>query len=362
MDNNFYKNKKVFITGHTGFKGSWLTLWLLSLGADVTGYSLEPPTSPNLFDVLKIEKKINHIIGNILDEEKLNKSLKETQPEIVFHLAAQALVRQSYVEPKQTYQTNIIGTVNLFEAIRKTKSVKSVVIVTSDKCYENKEQNIAYEETDAMGGYDPYSSSKGCTELITNSYRNSFFNISDFGKKHNVAIASVRAGNVIGGGDWAKDRLIPDCISSIYKNETINIRNPSATRPWQHVLEPLSGYLLLAKKLFTDGTKFSGGWNLGPENIDVIEVETVVKKTIEILQKGEYKIENNNKFHEANLLQLDISKAKTKLNWKPTFHANQAIQYACDWYKNFYENENFNAFEFCLKQIDEYINKNKISN
>ena len=357
MDNNFYKNKKVFITGHTGFKGSWLTLWLLSLGADVTGYSLEPPTSPNLFDVLKIEKKINHIIGNILDEEKLNKSLKETQPEIVFHLAAQALVRQSYVEPKQTYQTNIIGTVNLFEAIRKTKSVKSVVIVTSDKCYENKEQNIAYEETDAMGGYDPYSSSKGCTELITNSYRNSFFNISDFGKKHNVAIASVRAGNVIGGGDWAKDRLIPDCISSIYKNETINIRNPSATRPWQHVLEPLSGYLLLAKKLFTDGTKFSGGWNLGPENIDVIEVETVVKKTIEILQKGEYKIENNNKFHEANFLQLDISKAKTKLNWQTVFHANEAIKHTCEWYKNFYENEKFNAFEFCMKQIYEYMNK-----
>ena len=362
MDNNFYKNKKVFITGHTGFKGSWLTLWLLSLGADVTGYSLEPPTSPNLFDVLKIEKKINHIIGNILDEEKLNKSLKEAQPEIVFHLAAQALVRQSYVEPKQTYQTNIIGTVNLFEAIRKTKSVKSVVIVTSDKCYENKEQNIGYAETDAMGGYDPYSSSKGCAELITNSYRNSFFNISDFGKKHNVAIASVRAGNVIGGGDWANDRLIPDSVRSIYKNEPIIIRNPNAIRPWQHVLEPLSGYLLLGEKLFTDGINYSESWNFGPENIDIIAVETVVKNTIEFLLKGEYKIVNNNKFHEANLLQLDISKAKTKLNWKPTFHANQAIQYACDWYKNFYENENFNAFEFCLKQIDEYINKNKISN
>ena len=359
MDNNFYKNKKIFITGHTGFKGSWLTLWLISLGADVTGYSLEPPTNPNLFDILNIKVKINHIIGNILDEENLNKSLKKAQPEIVFHLAAQALVRQSYIEPKQTYETNIIGTVNLFEAIRKTESVKSIVIVTSDKCYENKEHNIGYKETDAMGGYDPYSSSKGCIELITNSYRNSFFNITDFGKKHNVAIASARAGNVIGGGDWANDRLIPDCVKSIYKNETINIRNPNATRPWQHVLEPLSGYLLLAEKLFTDGIKYSGAWNFGPENIDVLSVENVVKKTIEFLQKGEYKIESNNKFHEANLLQLDISKAKTKLNWKPTFHANEAIKQTCEWYKNFYENKNFNAFNFCIKQIEKYFEKIK---
>jgi len=253
IENTFYKNKKVFITGHTGFKGSWLTLWLLSLGADVTGYSLEPPTNPNLFDVLNVRGEINHIIGNILNEEKLNKSLKEAQPEIVFHLAAQALVRQSYIEPKQTYETNIIGTVNLFEAIRKIKSVKSVVIVTSDKCYENRELVYAYKEEDSMGGYDPYSSSKGCAELITNSYRNSFFNVTDFEIKHNVAIASVRAGNVIGGGDWANYRLIPDCVKSIYKNETITIRNPNATRPWQHVLEPLSGYLLLAEKLFNDG-------------------------------------------------------------------------------------------------------------
>ena len=287
---------------------------------------------------MKIQNKIKHIIGNILDEATLVKSLNDAQPEIIFHLAAQPLVILSYSEPKLTFETNITGTINLFEAIRKTKSVKSVVIVTSDKCYENREQNIGYAETDAMGGFDPYSSSKGCTELITNAYRNSFFNINEFGKTHNVAIASARAGNVIGGGDWALDRLIPDCVKSIYKNEIITIRNPQATRPWQHVLEPLSGYLLLGEKLFSEGTKYSGGWNFGPDNLEVISVENIVKKAIEVLQKGDYKIENNNKLHEANLLQLDITKATTELNWKPLLNAQTAVELTINWYKNYYNN------------------------
>ena len=236
---NFYKQKRILITGHTGFKGTWLTLWLLKLGTNIVGYSLEPPTEPCLFEILKLKDKITHIIGDIRDIEKLKYVLKKYKPEIIFHLAAQSLVRLSYKFPKETYETNVMGTLNLFESIRESKSVKIVINVTSDKCYENKEWEYAYRENDILGGYDPYSSSKACSEILTSCYRSSFFNPEDYGKKHNISLASVRAGNVVGGGDWQEDRLIPDCIKSLSKGKSIIIRNPNAIRPWKHVLEPL---------------------------------------------------------------------------------------------------------------------------
>ena len=253
---NFYTNKKILITGHTGFKGSWLTLWLTELGAEVIGYSLEPPIKPSLFEVFNLKNRIIHIIGDIRDEEKLKDVFKEYKPEIIFHLAAQPLVRLSYQEPKLTYETNVIGTLNLFEGVKEMESVRVVINVTSDKCYENKEWVYGYRENDPMGGYDPYSSSKGCTELLTAAYRNSYFNPKDYGKTHQVSLASVRAGNVIGGGDWQVDRLVPDCVKALSKGETVKIRNPHAIRPWQHVLEPLSGYLFLAMRMWEEPTKY----------------------------------------------------------------------------------------------------------
>lgn len=347
MFNNIYKNKKVFLTGHTGFKGSWLALWLTRLGAEVCGYSLSPNTKPSMFQKLDIGNKISKsIIGDVLDSEKLEKAISDFQPEIIFHLAAQPLVRLSYSEPLLTYQTNVIGTLNVLEAARKCSSVKAFVNVTTDKCYENKEIQRGYREDDPMGGYDMYSSSKGCVEIMSSSYRRSFL-------KDGYAMATARAGNVIGGGDWALDRLIPDCIRGINDGIDIEIRNPVAVRPWQHVLEPLSGYLLLGQKLLEDGQKYADGFNFGPNEESVLTVAEVAKKVTEFYGKGKVIVGEKSPLHEAGLLMLNIEKAEKVLGWTPTYNADDTIKNTVDWYKKFYSNQE-NMLNFTIKQIEEY--------
>ena len=361
MDEYFreiYGNRRVLITGHTGFKGSWLSLWLTELGANVIGYSLEPPTEPNLFESVNLKDKITHIIGDVRDEEHLISVFEKYQPEFVFHLAAQPLVRISYKEPKLTYETNVLGTVNILEAVRKTKSVRVCVIITSDKCYENREWVYGYRETDPVGGYDPYSSSKACAELVTSAYRRSFFNPKDWGKTHNVALSSVRAGNVIGGGDWGEDRIIPDCMRALSKGETVVIRNPSATRPWQYVLEPLSGYLLLGTLMYEDGTKYSDAWNFGPNDESIITVEELVKLVIKHWGSGAYRIDTSSHHHEAGLLKLDASKACVLLGWKPIYDVYEAVEKTINWYKIFYNGmRKEKLYEFTLGEIGEYVNR-----
>ncbi len=355
---DIYKNKKVLITGHTGFKGSWLSLWLTELGANVIGYSLEPPTEPNLFEAITLKDKITHIIGDVRDEEHLISIFEKYQPEFVFHLAAQPLVRVSYKEPKLTYETNVMGTINVLEAVKKIKSVRVCVIITSDKCYENKEWVYGYRETDPVGGYDPYSSSKGCAELVTSAYRRSFFNPEDYSKTHNVALSSVRAGNVIGGGDWGEDRIIPDCIRAIAKNKAINIRSPQATRPWQYVLEPLSGYLLLGALMYEDGGKYSSAWNFGPNDESIKTVEDLVNLVIKYWDGGTYTIDTLNHPHEAGLLKLDASKARALLGWKPIYDVYKAVEKTINWYKNFYNGmRNEKLYEFTVGVLWEYVNR-----
>lgn len=352
MFNNIYRGKRVFLTGHTGFKGSWLALWLTQLGAKVCGYSLEPNTKPSMFKELLIENRIEKsIIGNILDIGKLEQSMKEFQPDIVFHLAAQPLVRLSYSEPILTYQTNVIGSLNVLEAARHTPSVKAFVNITTDKCYENKEVNRGYKEDEPMGGYDMYSSSKGCVEIMSSSFRRSF--LQDEGT---YAMATARAGNVIGGGDWAEDRLIPDCVRYINTDEKIEIRNPIAVRPWQHVLEPLSGYLLLGQKLLEEGKKYAEGFNFGPNEDSVLKVADVAKKVCEYYGKGEVVVQKRDNLHEANLLMLNIEKAEQVLGWTPTFTADEAIKHTVEWYKHFY-NQDIDMYDFTMKQIEEYTTK-----
>lgn len=352
MFNGIYSDKKVFLTGHTGFKGCWLSLWLTMLGAKVCGYSLAPNTNPSMFNELNISSKIEKsIIGNILDVETLKSAISEFQPDIVFHLAAQPLVRLSYSEPVLTYQTNVIGSLNVLEAARKCKSVKAFVNVTTDKCYENKEINRGYREDEPMGGYDMYSSSKGCVEIMSSSYRRSFLQDSSA-----FAMATARAGNVIGGGDWALDRLIPDCVIAINKGEKIEIRNPIAVRPWQHVLEPLSGYLLLGQKLLEHGKKYAEGFNFGPDESNVLKVADVAQKVVEFYGKGEVVVQKRDNLHEAGLLMLNIEKAERVLGWHPSLKANEAIKNTIEWYKNFYNN-NGDMFEFTLGQIKDYSNK-----
>ena len=352
MYNEIYKNKKVFITGHTGFKGSWLAIWLTQLGAKVCGYSLEPNTKPSMFNELNISGKIEKsVIGDILDTEKLEKTMRECKPDIIFHLAAQPLVRLSYSEPVLTYQTNVIGTLNVLETARKTPSVKAFVNVTTDKCYENKEVKRGYKEDDPMGGYDMYSSSKGCVEIMSSSYRRSFLQ-----GNNTYAMATARAGNVIGGGDWALDRLIPDCIRGINKGIDIEIRNPIAVRPWQHVLEPLSGYLLLGEKLLTDGKKYADGFNFGPNEESILTVAEVAKQLTEIYGKGKVVIGEKSPLHEAGLLMLNIEKAKKVLGWQPAYTANEALQKTVDWYRHFY-NKDIDMYEFTCRQIDEYAGR-----
>ncbi|MEC0370789.1 CDP-glucose 4,6-dehydratase [Paenibacillus chibensis] len=336
--NNFWYGKKVFVTGHTGFKGSWLCMWLYLLGAEVVGYATKPPTSPSLFELCNVEKLLSKsVLGDIRDQDILKKEMNLFQPDIVIHLAAQPLVRDSYRLPVDTYSVNVMGTVNLFEAVRNTKSVKAVVNVTSDKCYENNEWVWGYRENDRLGGHDPYSNSKACAELITSAYTNSFFNIHDYAN-HGVAIASVRAGNVIGGGDWAKDRLIPDCIQALLDSKPIYIRSPHSIRPWQHVLEPLSGYLSVAEKLYESGTIYSGPWNFGPEDGDARTVEWVVQKLCDKWDENHgYIVEGGLNPHEASYLKLDCSKSKSRLNWSPKWDLNEALNQTIEWtiaYKN----------------------------
>lgn len=347
---NFWNKKRVFITGHTGFKGSWLCLWLHLLGVEVTGYALLPPTDPSLFEQCNIVKMINSIIGDVRDIELLTKSMILAKPEIVIHMAAQPLVRESYKKPAETYAINVMGTVNLFEAVRKCDSIKAVINVTTDKCYENKEWLWGYRENEQLGGYDPYSNSKACSELVTSAYRNSFFS------PEGVAVASARAGNVIGGGDWAVDRLIPDCIRALLKQEKIVIRNPEAVRPWQHVLEPLGGYLILAQKLFENGLRYARGWNFGPDDSDAKPVEWIVQKVCSKWGAGaNYEVDPGEHPHEANYLKLDCSKAKLELGWHPIWNLEQAIDRVIEWARAYKDNQDIK--ELCLRQIKEYSNK-----
>lgn len=355
MFNNIYENKKVLITGHTGFKGSWLAFWLTKLGADVCGYSLLPPTEPNHFEHL--DMNIRSEIGNILDTDKLESVFSDFQPEIIFHMAAQPLVRLSYREPQETFETNVLGTVNVLEACRKTASVRAIVNVTSDKCYDNKEWGRGYCENDAMGGHDPYSASKGCAELVAGSYRDSFFNPSDFGSKHNVLLASCRAGNVIGGGDWAEDRLIPDIMRAVSSNEKVEIRNPNAIRPWQHVLEPLSAYLQIGQKLAEGNVEFAEGWNFGPDYNSSITVQEVVGNIKSFWSKIDYKLEScTNAVHEANLLKLDCRKAHDKLKWQGVWDSKMTFEKTVEWYRNFYEKNVISSAE----DLSTYIEDAKI--
>lgn len=331
---DIYKGRKVLVTGHTGFKGSWLSLWLASLGAEVHGFALEPNTTPSLFESAGVREKIaSSSIADIRDHQTLLNAVREIEPEIVFHLAAQPLVRLSYQEPRETYETNVMGTVNLLEAVRSTPSVRVCQVITSDKCYENREWVYAYRENDPLGGYDPYSNSKGCSELVVSSYRQSFFH-PDRISEHGVSISSVRAGNVIGGGDWALDRILPDCIRALEKNEPINIRNPHAIRPWQHVLEPLSGYLWLAAKQYLEPGSYEGGWNFGPGGVGNVAVSDIVTMVVNEWGSGSWACEDPDaeKVHEARFLKLDITKANDVLEWRPVNSVKDAIKTTVDWY------------------------------
>jgi len=348
-----YFRKKILVTGHTGFKGSWLTLWLTSLGAEVIGYSLPPNTEPAMYNILNLQNKCKSFFGDIRDKEYLNKVFTENKPEIVFHLAAQPLVRLSYYEPVETYETNVVGTLNVLEAARKCSSVKAFVNVTTDKCYENREVNHGYKEYEPMGGHDMYSSSKGCVEIMSASFRRSFLH---GGKPY--AMATARAGNVIGGGDWALDRLIPDCVQFINIDKPIEIRNPIAVRPWQHVLEPLSGYLTLGHKLFESGEKYAQGFNFGPNEESVLTVADVAKRVVQYYGKGEVVIGKKSDLHEANLLMLNIEKSEQVLGWIPTYTADEAIMETIEWYKRFYNGQDM--FDFTLGQIKNYERKMKI--
>ena len=354
IDRDFWQGKKVFITGHTGFKGSWLCLWLHSLGAQVIGYALKPPTDPSLYELCSIDKLVESHIADIRDSEALSKALSAVHPDIVIHMAAQPLVRDSYKIPVETYSVNVMGTVNLFEAVRNSKSVKAVINVTTDKCYENKEWIWGYRENEPLGGYDPYSSSKACSELVTAAYRRSFFNSSNTSNlSTSVAVASARAGNVIGGGDWATDRLIPDCVRAILKNEKIVIRNPQAIRPWQHVLEPLSGYLMLTQKLFEEGPRYAEAWNFGPDDSDAKPVEWLVGSLCKKWGDGaSYMIDKGKHFHEAHYLKLDCSKARSELGWQPRWDLEKAIESIIEWTRAYKSGKNIQ--EVCLKQIEEY--------
>lgn len=356
---NFYKGKRVLVTGHTGFKGSWLSIWLHELGAEVIGIAKNPQTEKDNYVLSGIGKKIKaDIRADIRDGEKIKEIFSKFQPDIVFHLAAQPLVRLSYEIPVETYETNLMGTINIMEAIRITNSVKVGVLITTDKCYENKEQIWGYREDEPMGGYDPYSSSKGCCEIAISSWRRSFFNPNTF-EKHGKSIASVRAGNVIGGGDWALDRIIPDCIRALETNHPINIRSPHSIRPWQHVLEPLSGYMLLAQKMWNEPTKYCEGWNFGPRMESVTSVWDVASMIIKNYGYGELNdVSDPQALHEAKLLMLDITKAQIKLGWKPRMNITQCIELVTDWYKKY--NTSDDVYALCIEEINKYLSYSEL--
>ncbi len=354
MKKEFWFGKKVLLTGHTGFKGSWLAIWLQKLGAEVIGYSLDPPTTPSLYEVANVQRNIRSIKGDIRDLTGLQTSLRDYQPDIVIHMAAQSLVRPSYDDPVETYSTNVMGTVNVLEAVRTQDkgSVKAVLVVTTDKCYENKEWLWGYRENERMGGKDPYSNSKGCAELVTAAYRDSFFNVENY-SKHGVAVASARAGNVIGGGDWAQDRLIPDILKAISRGERVKIRNPHAIRPWQHVLEPLAGYMCLIEKLYDDAPAYSEGWNFGPDDSNAKDVRSIVESLTGLWGEGAgWDIDKGEHVHEANYLKLDCSKARSLLGFMPKLELFDALEWIVAWSKAYEGGEDMYAFT--ASQIEKY--------
>jgi CDP-glucose 4,6-dehydratase len=350
---NFWRGKRVLLTGHTGFKGSWLSLWLQSLGAQVHGLALEPPTTPNLFTVAQVAQGMaSSTIGDIRDLATVQQAMQAAQPDIVIHMAAQPLVRLSYAEPVETYATNVMGTVHVLESARHSASVKSIVVVTTDKCYDNKEWAWGYRENEPMGGHDPYSNSKGCAELVTSAYRRSFM------QGQGKAVATARAGNVIGGGDWAADRLVPDILRAFEQNQPVVIRNPHATRPWQHVLEPLSGYLSLAEQLYTQGQAFAEGWNFGPKDDDAQPVQWIVEHMVRSWANGaSWQQDGGTHPHEANYLKLDISKAKARLGWQPRWPLAMALEKISAWHHAYLSSANMH--EFTLKQIQNYAQPQK---
>ena len=353
MNKNFWRNKKVLITGHTGFKGSWLSIWLKHLGAEIVGVSIDPPSKPSLYSLSKIGDDIKSLHVDIRDRKEISELFKKFKPEIVFHLAAQSLVRYSYLHPVETYETNVMGTLNILEAMRSVSSVRSAIMVTSDKCYDNNELELGFTETDPLGGKDLYSSSKASAEHLISSYQNSYFPADEY-QKHRVAIASVRAGNVIGGGDWAEDRLIPDILKAFQLHQPVSIRYPNAVRPWQHVLEPLAGYIELAEKLYSEGTKYGEAWNFGPNDLDAKPVITVVQKMVELWgEDASWILDDGGHPSEANYLKLDCSKAHINLLWRPKWNLNMALEKVIEWHKNTHNNGNYRRY--CVQQIDEYM-------
>jgi CDP-glucose 4,6-dehydratase len=344
---DFWRGKRVLLTGHTGFKGSWLSLWLQSLGAELGGLALAPPTEPSLFNVARVADGMSSMIGDIRSLDTVLQTIQAFRPEIVMHMAAQPLVRLSYSEPVETYATNVMGTVHVLEAARRSDSVRCIVNVTTDKCYENREWEWGYRENEPMGGHDPYSNSKACSELVTSAYRRSFF------QESGVALASARAGNVIGGGDWASDRLVPDILRAFERNEPVVIRNPNSTRPWQHVLEPLSGYLALAERLWGEGNASAEGWNFGPHDDDAQPVQWIVEQLVDKWGRGaRWQLDDGVHPHEANFLRLDISKARARLGWQPRWRLDEALQYIVTWHQAWLARQDVRAL--CLEQIALY--------